>query len=403
MRLIATGLLLLMATLFLVFRQFEDMHPGWGYAVAFTEAALVGGLADWFAVTALFRHPLGLPIPHTAIIPVNKDRIADTMAVFLRENFLTPQVVARRVGDFNFAEMLGGFLARPTEPNGARLREGAANLVADVLESLDADRLGNQVRKGLSRQLERLEVAPILGKMLATIIADRRHIPLIDASISWVGEMLAANEDLVREMVQTRANALLRWTGLDTRIANAVLDGLYKLLAEMLVVPDHPARLRLQEALESLAFKLQHDPEFQAKVEQTKNELLANEALGHWWQAVWERIRLGLIGMARDPDALLSGQLGEALAELGESLQQEPRLQQQINRFARRTLVGTASRYGGEIVRLVSETVKRWDASTVTGRIEAAVGRDLQFIRVNGTLVGGLVGMTIHAIDQVLL
>ena len=403
MRLIATGLLLLMAMLFLVFRHLEQAHAGWGYAVAFTEAALVGGLADWFAVTALFRHPLGLPIPHTAIIPVNKDRIADTMAVFLRENFLTPQVVARRVGDFNFAATLGGFLARPGESGGARLREGAANLLGDVLESLDPDRLGNQVRAGLANQLERLEVAPLLGKMLGTLIADRKHIPLIDASIRWVGEMLSANEQLVREMVQARANALLRWTGLDQRIASAVIDGLYKLLAEMLVIPDHPARLRLQEALESLAFKLQHDSEFQAKVERAKNEVLANEALSDWWQSVWERMRLGLIAAVRDPDALLEGQVGEALAELGTAMRDEPRLQQQINRFARRTLVGTASRYGGEIVRLVSETVKRWDARTVTGRIEAAVGRDLQFIRVNGTLVGGLVGMTIHAIDQALL
>ena len=402
MRLIATGLLILMALLFLALRQIESGHPAWGYAVAFTEAAMVGGLADWFAVTALFRRPLGLPIPHTAIIPVNKDRIADTMAMFLRENFLTPQVVARRVANLNMAAALGGFLLEPKQGSQARLREGAANLIADALESLDPERLGGQVKAALANQLERLEIAPLMSQMLTAAIADKRHLPLIDSLIRKAGELLEANEELVRSMISEKANSLLRWTGLDSRIANAVIDGMYKLLAEMLVVPDHPVRVKMEEGLESLAHDLTHDPALRAKVERVKNELIANPAVGDWWQAVWERLRVGLIAVARNPDKALSGQLGESLAELGKALRDDPQMQTQINRFARRTLVGTVSRYGGEIVRLVSETVKRWDARTVTDRIEGAVGRDLQFIRVNGTLVGGLVGLAIHAVDELL-
>jgi len=178
-----------------------------------------------------------------------------------------------------------------------------------------------------------------------------------------------------------------------------VLDGLYKLLAEVLVDPHHPLRGKIEEGLEKLAHDLIHDQPTRDKVEKMKRELLDNPAVAHWWQSVWERIRGGLIAMARNPDKTLSGQLGSSLSELGAALRDDPALQLQINRFARRTAVGVATRYGGQIVQLVSETVRRWDARTVTDRIESAVGRDLQFIRINGTVVGGLVGVTLHFLD----
>jgi uncharacterized membrane-anchored protein YjiN (DUF445 family) len=399
MRTTATGLLLAMALCFVLLHRFAGPHPAWGYAIAFTEAAMVGGLADWFAVTALFRRPLGLPIPHTAIIPVNKDRIADTMAGFLRANFLTPQVVARRIGAFNFAQAAGNFLLAPPAGGEGRLRGGAANLLADMLEALDPERLGKQVRAGLWQQLARLEVAPLLGRMIDAAIADGKHLPLIEAGLGKVGAVLEANEEMVRTMIRERSGALLRWTGIDEKIASKVLDGVYRLLAEMMVMPDHPVRRKIEEGLEELARDLVVDPQMRAKVERAKLELLENPAVAQWWQGVWERIRTGLIAAARNPDTALSGQLGGALAELGAALRDDPALQVQINRFARRTLVGTVSRYGDEIVRLVSETVKRWDAQTVTDRVEGAVGRDLQFIRINGTLVGGTFGLAIHAAE----
>ncbi len=398
----ATGLLVLMAGVFLTARHFQGLHPAWGYVLAFSEAAMVGGLADWFAVTALFRHPLGLPIPHTAIIPENKGRIADSMAQFLRENFLTPQVVARRLSNMNLAASAGDWLADPARGGSTRLRDGAAELLAQVLESLDPERLGTQVRGGLFRQLEKLEVAPLIGQMLGTMIADRRHLPVIESLVRWAGLTLEDNEALVRDLVHRRANAVLRWTGLDERLANSVIDGLYKLLAEVVVDPDHPLRGKIEEGLEKLAHDLQHDPELREKVERMKRDLIANPAVSTWWQGVWERLRTAMLTRLRRPAGESSGQMSEALAELGRHLRDDPALQLQINRYARRTLVGIAVRYGDQIVRLVSETVKRWDAATVTDRIEGAVGRDLQFIRINGTLVGGLVGVLIHLIDQVL-
>ena len=401
MRRVATGLLVAMAALFALARSELGSHPAWEWVLAFTEAAMVGGLADWFAVTALFRHPLGVPIPHTAIIPENKDRIAETMARFLQANFLTPAVVARRMRAMNLARAAGDFLARP--PGGeSGIRRGAGELFADVLESLDPERLGGQVKAGLVHQLGRLEISPLLGQMLAAAIADRRHLPLLDSIIRWAGLTLEDNEEMVRKIIQDRANAIVRWTGLDERLANSVIDGLYRLLAEVLVDQDHPLRRKIEESLEQLARDLQHDEGMREKVEGMKRDLLANPALGKWWVGVWERMRVGLIAAVREPGKGRSDPFSSMLGELGEALRNDTALQLQVNRFARRTAVGVANRYGGQIVQLVSETVRRWDARTVADRIERAVGRDLQFIRVNGTVVGGLVGVLIHLINVAL-
>ena len=404
MRMTATGMLIAMAGVFLLARSMLDLHPAWGYVLAFSEAAMVGGLADWFAVTALFRRPLGLPIPHTAIIPENKDRIADTMAQFLQDNFLTAAVVARRMQGMNLAQGVGAYLAEPgSGETGTRVRAGAAELFAELLESLDPERLGTEVRGGLKALADRVEVAPLLGQLVEAAIADKRHLPLIDSAVRWAGITLESNEALVRDVIHQRANAILRWTGLDERVANSVLDGLYKLLAEVLVTPDHPLRVRLDEGLAQLAHDLRHDPEMRAKVEKAKRELLDNPTVANWWLGVWERLRASLIQSARSGGGGgFGGVLADSMSELGKALQTDARLQLQINRFARRTAVGVAQRYGGHIVQLVSETVRRWDATTLTDRIESAVGRDLQFIRLNGTLVGGLVGVTIHLLDGLL-
>ncbi|MGN6268420.1 MAG: DUF445 domain-containing protein [Sphingomonas sp.] len=397
MRLVATGLLILMAVLFLVARALGERHPGFGYLQAFAEAAMVGGLADWFAVTALFRHPLGLPIPHTAIVPRNKDRIGDTLAAFLRANFLTPQVVARRMRRVDVAGAVGRFMAAP--PGGGRLWKGGSRLIADMLESLDQERLGGMVKSALAGQLREMNVAPLIGQALHAAMAERRHVPLLDAVIRWAHRALAANEAMIRAMIQERAGTLLRWTGLDETLANKIIDGLDKLARDLVRDPDHPIRQRAEEALELLAYDLQHDPKMRERVMRMKAELLDNPAVEGWWLSVWEQARGGLLKAVRRPDAAMAGQFGDALRQLGETLQREPRLRMTINRFVRRAAVGLAADYGDGIVRLVSETVRSWDTGTVTRRLENAVGRDLQYIRVNGTLVGGLVGLVIHTID----
>jgi uncharacterized membrane-anchored protein YjiN (DUF445 family) len=397
MRALATAMLAGMAAIFVAASGLEAYHPAWGFVRAFAEAGLVGGVADWFAVTALFRHPLGLPIPHTAIVPRNKDRIGDALASFLKDNFLTPSVVARRMRNLDVAGAVGRFLAQP--PGEGRLRAGGSRLLADILESLDQERLGGMVKNAIAQRIRAVEVAPLLGQTLEAAITSERHVPMVDSIVTWAGRTLDANEDLIRAMVHKRAGWILRMAGLDEKLADAIVDGLRKLSIDMAVDPDHPVRAKAEQGLASLAHRLQHDPETMARVEAWKSEMVENEAVSAWLGGVWEKGRAGLLKGARDPDAALAGKFGEALRQLGETLQAEPRLKTAINQFARRATVGLVASYGDGIVKLVSETVRGWDAGTVSDRLEGAVGRDLQYIRINGTLVGGLVGLLIHTVE----
>jgi uncharacterized membrane-anchored protein YjiN (DUF445 family) len=397
MRIVATGLLIFMAGVFVLADRLDGLHPAWGFVKSFAEAAMVGGLADWFAVTALFRHPLGIPIPHTAIIPRNKDRIGETLAQFLRDNFLTPSVVARRMRNIDVAGAVGRVLISP--PEEGRLRQGGSRLAADVLGALDQERLGGMVKSAIAGRLASIEVAPLLGEALRAAIAEDRHVPILDSLVTWAGRTLDANEDLIRDMVHERAGWILKLAGLDEKLADAIIDGLRRLSIDMAVDVDHPLRKKAEEGLAKLARDLVDDPETRARVEQVKNEILANKAVTAWMDGLWERSRAGLLNAVRSPEQAWSGRFGEALRQLGTTLQKDSRLNGAVNQFARRAAVGLVARYGAGIVTLVSETVRGWDARTVTGRLEGAVGRDLQYIRINGTLVGGLVGLLIHTAE----
>src|SRR5689334_1552965 len=398
MKVLATGLLVVMAAVFAITRALEPAYPWLGYVKAFAEAAMVGGLADWFAVTALFRHPLGVPIPHTAIIPRNKDRIGEALANFIRENFLIPAVVARRMQKLDVAGAAGRFLQTPAG-EGTRIRAGASRLIADIFESLDDERLGGIVKGAISSRLRNTEISPLLGHALASAINDDRHVPMLEAAIRWTARALDANEQLIRDMVRKKANWVLKLAGLDERLANAVIDGLRKLTVEMSTDPAHPVRLKIEEALAQLANDLQTRPETRERVESIKDQLLDNKSVSLWLDTLWQKGREAIIRAARNPDAVLAGKLGEVLKSMGGTLEKDPRIRSAINQFARRAAVGMAASYGSSIVTLVSETVRGWDAQTVTNRLEAAVGRDLQYIRINGTIVGGLVGLILHVLD----
>ena len=399
MKAVATGLLVAMAGVFVAARTFEPQFPWLGYVKAFAEAAMVGGLADWFAVTALFRHPLGLPIPHTAIIPRNKDRIGEALARFLQENFLIPRVVARRMEKLDVAGATGRFLQTPAG-QATRIRAGASRLIADVFESLDDERLGGIVKTAISTRLRKSEISPLLGHALASAINEDRHVPMLEATIRWSARTLQANEPLIRDMVKRKANWALKLAGLDAKLADAIINGLKKLTVEMSTDPAHPVRVKVEEALVQLANDLQTKPETRERVEAIKEQLLDNQSVNLWLDTLWQKGREAIVKAARNPDAVLAGKMGEILKSMGTTLEKDDRIRIAINRFARRAVVGMAASYGSSIVKLVSETVRGWDARTVTNRLEAAVGRDLQYIRINGTLVGGLVGLILHVLDK---
>jgi uncharacterized membrane-anchored protein YjiN (DUF445 family) len=377
MKLIATSMLVAAAAIFIAARSWDDAYPWLGYVRAFAEAAMVGGLADWFAVTALFRHPLGVPIPHTAIIPRNKDRIGDALATFLRQNFLTPGIVARRLERFDMAAAAGRWLAAPARSGASR--RGFGRLVQQTLEALDSEAIGGLVRNMAAGRIRAMEVSPMLGSAVEAAIEGNRHEPLIDAAIQWAGKALDANEFMIRDAVRDRTAWLLRVANVDETIADKIIDAIRNLLYEVAGDPHHPMR---------------------ARVEAIKNELLDHPEVGKYLGGLWSSLKTAIMRAVNDPDAALAGKLGEAARNLGETLEADPKLRAAVNLYARRAIVGTVAEYGDELVRIVSDTIRGWDARTVTDRIEAAVGRDLQYIRINGTLIGGLVGLTIHAVSE---
>src|SRR5690242_14639729 len=297
MKAVATGLLVVMAAVFAVSRLLQPQYPWLAFVKAFAEAAMVGGLADWFAVTALFRHPLGLPIPHTAIIPRNKDRIGEALASFIRENFLIPSVVARRMQRLDVAGAAGRFLQTPAG-EGTRIRAGASRLIADIFESLDDERLGGIVKSAISTRLRNAEVSPLIGHALASAINEDRHVPMLEAAIRWTARALDANEQLIRQMVKKKANWALKLAGLDAKLADALINGFRKLSVEMSEDPAHPVRVKIEEALAQLANDLQTRPETQERVEAIKEQLLDNKSVSLWLDTLWrsEERRVGKEG-----------------------------------------------------------------------------------------------------------
>ena len=248
MKIAATGLLVAMAATYFAARAFEPAYPWLSWVKAFAEAGMVGGLADWFAVTALFRHPLGLPIPHTAIIPRNKDRIGEALANFIQQNFLVASVVARRMRNLDLAGAAGRFLQAP-EGKETRIRQGASRLIADIFEGLDDERLGGLFKTAVAARLRNMEIAPLLGHALASSINEDRHVPMLEAAIRWTARALDANESLIRDMVKKRTNWVLKLAGVDSKIGDSIIDGLRKLTVEMHTDPSHPVRIRIELAL----------------------------------------------------------------------------------------------------------------------------------------------------------
>jgi uncharacterized membrane-anchored protein YjiN (DUF445 family) len=396
MRLAATVLVAAMAALFAATLAWPQAHPAVPWLQAFAEAGMVGGLADWFAVTALFRRPLGLPIPHTAIIPEQKDRLGDTLAQFLKDNFLKPQVVARRLDDADLAGVLGRWLASPppATPSPNRKR-GLAPLVARLVEALDEPAIARLVEDVARGRLEEMKLSPLLADAIDTMVAKGRHEPLIDTGIDWSLGTLSDEAPTIRDMVTERTNWLLRLAGADESMSNTMIGAVQRLLVEMKQDPFHPVRLRIVEALRQWSFDLRHFPETQERVEGFKADLMANPAMAGWVNGLWTSARAALVRGLNDPGG---NRLAGALAAVGQRIEGDEALKRSLNTALRRAVVGLAHDHGDAIVSLVSQTVRSWDADTVTEKVEEAVGRDLQFIRINGTLIGGSIGLAIHGV-----
>lgn len=395
-RLLAVALLVLMASLFLA-TQFVPAPGFWVLLLrAGAEAAMVGALADWFAVTALFRHPFGIPIPHTAIVPRNKDRIGEGLGSFVERNFLEPHLVAQKLRSLDPAAELGAWLKDPAHAQGAaeRISSGLRLLV----ESIDDEEVRKFVARALQEKLDELDLGPVLGRVLELLTENGQHHELFSRALLLARDVLDRNTQLIYEKVEART---AWWVprAVDRRIAEAILRGVQELLSD-LGDREHPARREFDRSVRELVEKLKHSPHYRRKVEALKADMLGSPAVQGYVQNVWADLKRLLLRDLDAPRPRITGGLSAAIQALAAALEQDPHMRERLNRRIEGLVLSLVVPWRAEIGKFIAEVVRSWDARTVSERLELAVGRDLQFIRINGTLVGALVGCLLFLLGR---
>lgn len=396
MRAVATSLLVLAAIVFVL----THGHGGaWGYVNAAAEAAMVGAVADWFAVTALFRHPLGLPVPHTAIIPERKDSIGRSLEDFVTDNFLTADNVQQRLATAQVPLRVGQWLQEPG--NAARVVGESAPALARGISSISdaevADFLGRIVLPRVAQE----PIAPVAGHLLEGIVEDDSHRSLVDLVVRELHDWVERNEETVVSIIGARAPWWSpRW--LDETVTARLHVELVNWLADVRDTPDHQMRQAVDRLLADLANRLQNDPATMEQAEQLKIRFLSHPSVGASLVSMWGSVKVVVVEALEDPDGELRARLERALVDLGGRLVRDDELRSSLDRRLGEVAGHLVTSYGHEISTVISATIDRWDGDEASKKIELHVGRDLQFIRINGTVVGGLVGLLIHTVAQFL-
>jgi uncharacterized membrane-anchored protein YjiN (DUF445 family) len=395
----ATGLLVFMGALFLVARIFEPRYAWLGYIRATAEASLVGGIADWFAITALFRHPLGVPIPHTAIIPSRKDRIGRSLGNFVQNNFLSPEVLAAKLRAAQVSRRAAEWLAEPDQA-----RKAAQN-VAAVLRSAGEVVRDEDVHSLLDRSvvepLRRMPIAPMLSKGLELLTMDGRHQQLLDRMIHGLTSLVAENEELIRDRIREESPW---WVPelVDDKIHRKVLGGIERTLYEVGADPDHRLRRQFDQMLVDWIIQLQESPEVMARAEAIKHQILDPETSGRLAASIWHETKaaLGRENVPRDGGAMDA--VARGMSALGRAASEDETLLEKVDGWIISAVLKVVEQHRHEVGAMIAQTVSAWDPAETSRRIELLVGRDLQFIRINGTLVGGLVGLILYSVTQLL-
>jgi uncharacterized membrane-anchored protein YjiN (DUF445 family) len=421
----ATGLLVAATVLFIVTRILESRYPWLGYIRATAEASMVGGLADWFAVTALFRRPLGLPIPHTAIVAARKDRIGRTLGNFVQYNFLSRPVVARKLAGMRLAERALRWLADPAHAR--MLSRQAATGLARSAEAIPDEHATRLIAEALSARVRATRVAPIIGNVLEMVTADSRHQELLDDALALAKQAVDDNRDLIRLKVMEESPWWIPGV-IDDRIYQKIISSIEHLLHEVHDDPHHPLRSRFDQALERFIDKLQHSPEMIARTEALKEELLGQQVIDELSTTIWRGARDGLVRYAARLDGTTaaiesgaeggecaegeraagegqpgdSGALERGIVSFAESVLANEAMLAEVDQLLTDAVLGMVEQHRHEVGELISHTVSAWDPDATSHRIELAIGRDLQFIRINGTIVGGLAGLVIYVISKFL-
>ncbi len=395
MRTLALSLLVLAAVVYLV--TVGDTTGAWGYVNTGAEAAMVGALADWFAVTALFKHPLGLPIPHTAIIPKRKNEIGRNLQEFVTENFLTEEIARERLAAARVGERVGRWLGDRRHRD--RVMVEIVRVARAGLGRLDEAEVRILVADVLLPRLVSEPISPIAGSLLEGVVADQTHRGLVDLGLEQLREWLAENPGTYAAVLSERTPW---WTPpwLDDRVIGWTYDQVLDWLTDIRRDSTHPARRALDDLLRRLAHDLQHDPEVMERAEALKERLLSHPQVPETAVGLWRSLRTALTSAMDDPDSYFYTRSDELLAHLGGHLVDNGPWRQRLELTLGELVSFFVNTYGNELAEVISVTVDRWDGKEASDRIELHVGRDLQFIRINGTVVGALAGLLIHAVSQ---
>jgi uncharacterized membrane-anchored protein YjiN (DUF445 family) len=396
----ATALLVFTATLFIVARHFEPTHWAWGYVASFAAAATVGGIADWYAVVALFRRPLGLPIPHTAIIPRNHLRIADTLGEFIETNFLAPEPVEKRLGEVDFAALVADWLIEPERS--AALADFVLRLLPQTLGAIEQSGLKGFLGKRIMTELERVELAPLAAGLLSAVTEKGRHQRLLDELLGALEKVLTNEETLaaLRERIRKELPALFNLYRADAYLLRKIVASTSGFIQDARADRQHPLRLEFDSFVTGFIQQLRSSQAFARRAESLKRDLLARPEIAAIAEGAWESLRTFLEQDSRAPDSQIRRQLEIMLVDIGGQLARDPAIRAEINRGMVRVLADFVQSQKSGVGRFIADQVKSWDIDMLIGRIELTVGRDLQYIRFNGALIGGLAGLALHALEQ---
>ena len=397
---VATGFLGVAFVVFVVARVLEPSYPWLGFVRATAEASLVGGLADWFAVTALFRRPLGLPIPHTAIIQNQKDRIGQVLANFIQRHFLSRDVVRDKLKSMRLAERIARWISDPE--HAARLARHLAVGVAQAVQTLPEDDARDLIRTSAMSRLQRVQLAPLLSKLLSAVTTGDRHQDLLDEALRMVSDAIQSNREELRRKIRDESPWWVPGM-VDDVLYQRLMSGAQSLITDVAADNSHPLRRRFDMAFRNFVDRLEHSPQVQARTEEIKEDLLGHPVVEELAASVWDRARLAAARFsARADDPASVEPLTRGISALGESLLASEERLGELDEFLTDFITTVLEQHRHEVADLISATVSRWDPEAAAQRIELAVGRDLQFIRLNGTLVGGLAGLVIYTISLLL-
>lgn len=403
MKLVAGFLLLLAALLYVIATALEPRHPAWGYLASFAEAAMVGAIADWFAVTALFRHPLGLPIPHTAIIPRSKARIGQNLSTFITTHFLSTPLVLAKLEALDIGGRLANWLRHPA--NAAAVGRQLTGMARFGVESLHDERVQAFVQAKLINRARKIDLAPVCGQVLEMLTRQGKHQAMLDEALIKLDALL--QDDDTRALVADAITAevrTLRYLGLGRAVggwsANKFVDGVSAVIAEVAGDPEHPLRERFDEHVSEYIDRLKHDPAYRLEVERLVAQLLEHPATTDYLQTLWRELTDWLEADLDSPDSRIGKRIVRLTQGLGDSLAADTAMRTWINEQLMAAAPAMLERYRGQIGKYIAQRVENWESRELVEQMEQSVGKDLQYIRINGTLVGGLVGLVLHALTQ---